>query len=607
MCGIVAKLTREPEYLWSELVDILTKLDYRGYDAHGIVGIDENNEKWLYKNNGKILKDNEIIRNAELYSKYIKRFKVGLAHTRWASRGVNSLDNTHPIQVGKIFVVHNGIVTNADKIKEKHDLKWFLRGDTDTEVVAAYLHNYFASRKEWFTTTVMNCFHEVEGNNAFVILNTDLPQYLFAFVTGNGNLFASDKGHICSDINALSGYADKVKKLENNGIYCFDYNELTQENFSKKIFDYDVPPKEEIKEESSMLSEIKEQYNYYKTLYPPYLTINENTKNIIITGCGSSFYAGMFGQRCLEQITKIKTQCKYASEFMHCSPLYLENDNQFIAISQSGESKDVLDAIAPLPYNQTLIITNVKHSSINQYGQDKAYLNCGIESAVAATKTFFSTCHSLAQLSIMMHRFKHNINLSIFDLWNIEEDCFPSYIKDVIEQTEEPIKNMTTEFDKSPWFQKFNRYLFLGSNLTYPIALEAALKMKEVAYYSAEGMPSREMRHGPIALVDDETLSVFILSRNNISDMAQIQSNIDQIQARNGKILVVMDDFIKENYDIKTDYEVVLPKFKPKYKYDYIITSLALIIPLQYLAYYTAIRDGLDPNKPRNLCKTVTV
>ncbi len=602
MCGIFCRAKHSSSYNVSDVIKGLKRLEHRGYDSWGMFccgPLSAKNNKYI----GSISNTQNI--NDWLIDIKHDHYSVCMAHTRWATNGEVNQNNAHPIASRdcKVHVVHNGIIENAQELQNTY--KIVTTGTTDTEVVANIIAIHFRDGDYSHDPLAELALiaKDIEGDNAFVIhyQDDDWKFNLFTFVTGNGILYAND-GYISSEINALAGFVHNATQLNNDHVYIINRfgSIISDDTTDFAIYDVnihyvDVPEKHvETETDNPMLSEIKEQSQYFplgKKL--PFAINREHFKmsRIILTGCGSSYYAGMFGQRCFEQIAGIKAQTMYATEFMHCSRLYnADDDYHYICLSQSGETKDTLDAIAPLPFNRLITITNNEHCTMRRYAQNNIHMDVGPEIGVAATKTFFKTCALLAYLAMQQDRWGDR---------SLAE--FEEYIADTIEKSDEWAKNFAT----IDW----TRYLFLGSSLTYPIALEAALKMKEIAYLSAEGMPASEVKHGPIALVDDNTLSVFILSEANKSNMKSILSNIEEIRSRHGQVLIICDWFTHQNYDLGDPSPNIftLPEISSSYGCEHVISSLACIIPLQLLAYYTAIREGHNPNRPRNLAKCVTV
>lgn len=602
MCGVFCRAKQSSTDNVTDVVKGLKRLEHRGYDSWGLFCCGPQSARNI-KQTGSItdLQYIDLLTFSKAY-----HYSVCMGHTRWATNGAVNNKNTHPIASRdcKVHVVHNGIIENAQELKKEYGIKCI--GDTDTEVIANIIAICFKNGDYSHDPLVELALlvDDIEGDNAFVVhyQHNNWKYNLFTFVTGNGVLYTND-GYISSEINALAGFVHTATKLSSDYVYMINrFGSIVPNSDTGDELHYIRIPDEIVKTdtENPMLSEIKEQGNNTNMTFSLPFSVackDFEIEKVILTGCGSSYYAGMFGQRCFEQIAGIEAQTKYATEFMHCSRQYNDRNYHYICLSQSGETKDTLDTIAPLPFDRTITITNNENCTMRRYAKYNIDMDVGQEIGVAATKTFFKTCLILADLALKQTIVKNDINIKIIhdSMSNFEE-----YIQDTIEKADEWAEKFVSQVEH-------DRYLFLGSSLTYPIALEAALKMKEVAYLSAEGMPASEIKHGPIALINSCTLSVFILSEDNKSNMKSIISNIEEIKSRDGKVLVVCDWYTRQNYTFHYDYIFILPEMRSSYGCEYIISSLACIIPLQLLAYYTATREGYNPNRPRNLCKTCTV
>jgi glucosamine--fructose-6-phosphate aminotransferase (isomerizing) len=516
MCGIFGSISNNA--LHDTYVG-LKRLEYRGYDSFGYIALKDGGAD-ICRRIGSV--DETVFASNRQYN-------AVLGHVRWATNGEVTIDNTHPQRSEDSYVIHNGVIENAPS--HMLDTRWLanlleLEGD------------------------VVNAYNKIEGDNTFVYVNSKNGK-IWCAAKGKRRLFLTPKGYVSSDLNALSGFDEKAWALENN--YCI----LTQKDFSSEGLGVDIPAPRQAADYSGhrMLSEIKEQISFQGQEHP--LKIKDG---VDILATGSSLHAGMFGAYALEK-RGILTRCLHASQ----APYYQLRGN-VLAISQSGETKDIIGA-APEHF---ICMTNTPHSMLYDMSDKNILLDVGPEHAVAATKTFTMSCMKLSEPIASM----------------------TTQIKDLIDRGDE-IQRIARRM------MGYDHFLFLGDGQNYPIALEGALKFKEVAYVHAEGMPASEMKHGPIALVDYKVPSLFIVT-GGLSP--EILTNMQEIKSRKGFVVAITHDAIKR--EVEKNADIV---FSCKDTGEQFSQSLVLNVVLQLLSYYIAVERGINPDRPRNLAKCVTV
>lgn len=621
MCGIVAYLGKKAAQ--PILIEGLKRLEYRGYDSAGISLI-ENGKITVQKTSGRI----SVLE--EMLGKPDKNQTIGLGHTRWATHGEPNTINAHPHLdcTGKIAVVHNGIMENYATLK-----KWLqsegvtFTSETDTEVIANLIGYFYGCEENGlqqkppagqnkFEWAVQRALHEVHGTYGLAILCSDCPDTLIGAKKGSPLILGVGNGEyiLASDASAIVEHTTQAVYLSDNEMVV-----IKPEGFSTKTVDNITVTKALNEIEFSleqielggfkhhMLKEIFEQPHSLETCMggrldtrnhkivlggiEKYLRELTRTKRLILTACGTAWHAGIVGEFLFENLVRIPTETEYASEFRYRNPV-IEDGTVVICISQSGETADTLAAVEQAEERGATVlgIVNVVGSSIARATDAGIYLHVGPEIGVASTKAFTAQVAVLTMLAIELGRRKHlseqEVRCYIDELSKI-----PQKIEKILEQSESIKQIAQANIEKNNW-------LFLGRGVNYPVALEGALKLKEISYIHAEGLPAAEMKHGPIALIAEQMPAVFIATAGPQYD--KIIGNIEEVRARGGRTIIVAtegDENIKEH----ADHLITVPD-APE-----MLQPMLTVIPLQLLAYHAAVLRGHDVDKPRNLAKSVTV
>ncbi|HBG28187.1 MAG: glutamine--fructose-6-phosphate aminotransferase [Planctomycetes bacterium GWF2_41_51] len=619
MCGIVAYLGNQPAQ--PILIEGLKRLEYRGYDSAG-VGLINDHTLNITKSSGRI---------SVLESMLAKPNPVeilGIGHTRWATHGEPNTINAHPHldYTGKIALAHNGIIENYTA------LKTFLIGkgctfqsQTDTEVIANLIGYLYSNpdgkdcphenlnRFEW---AVQHALNELVGTYGLALVCTDFPDMLIGAKKGSPLILGLGKNEyiIASDAAAIVQHTTQVIYLSDNEMVT-----ITPKGFSTKTIDNIEIHKEMKQLEFSldaieldgfghfMLKEICEQPKALTTCLGGRLDMRDNriilggisnywreitrAKRIIINACGTAWHAGLIGEFLIEQLARINTETQYASEFRYRNPI-IEDNTIIIAISQSGETADTLAAVEQAKERGalTLGIVNVVGSTIARTTDTGVYLRVGPEIGVASTKAFTAQVAVLAMLAIELGRRRH-LGSEQAKFYIDELSKIPSKIEQVLALSEDIKKIAEATCERENW-------LFLGRGFNYPVALEGALKLKEISYIHAEGLPAAEMKHGPIALINNGMPAVFIATR--CSQYEKIIGNIEEVRARGGRTIVVANQG-DENIKQYADFLIPVPEVPEE------LQPMVTVVPLQILAYHAAVLRGHDVDKPRNLAKSVTV
>ena len=613
MCGIVGYIGKKDAF--PILIKGLRRLEYRGYDSAGVALINDNGDLNVCKTKGKV--DNLV----EYCNDKNVSGSVGIAHTRWATHGEPSAVNAHPhySESKNLAIIHNGIIENYADLKEKLKAKGVtFRSDTDTEVLVQ-LVEYVMERKQLdLLTAVQVALYQVIGAYAIAIIDKRHPDQIIAarkqspLVVGIGD----DEFFLGSDASPIVEYTDKVVYLEDGNIAVLKRGEdlkvvsllgEEQELVVKKV-DINLGQLEKGGFPHFMLKEIFEQPDCLTNCMRGRVNVDTdnvvlsavidykqqllNAKRFIIVACGTSWHAGLIGKQMIEQFCRIPVEVEYASEFRYRNPVITKED-VVIAISQSGETADTLAAVQLAKESGAFIygICNAIGSSIPRATDTGSYIHVGPEIGVASTKAFTGQVTVLTMLALALAKEKGTISSD--DYMHIVKELheIPAKIKAVL--------NMNDRIaDLSRTFTYARNFLYLGRGFSYPVALEGALKLKEISYIHAEGYPAAEMKHGPIALIDSDMPVVVIATHNGMYE--KVLSNIQEVKARKGKVIAVVsqgDDTISRIADEVIALPDTIECLEP----------LLATIPLQMLAYHVAVCKGLNVDQPRNLAKSVTV
>lgn len=609
MCGIVGYIGHRNAS--NVLISGLQRLEYRGYDSAGL-SLLENKKLITIKRKGKVA---DLIN--ELNGKMFPS-TLGIAHTRWATHGEPSDINAHPHHdnSGNISIVHNGIIENYASLKQMLMSRGYrFVSQTDTEVLAVLIE-YFYDQFHELEKAVRFALTEVQGTFGLAVLSTYEPDTIIAARRGSPMIFGigEEEYIVASDATAIIQYTRQVIYLSDNEMITISHNNYKTKTIDNKItnniihlVDFDLSKIEKGGFEHFMLKEIFEQPQTIQDACRGRLLINDgdvrlggllpvleqlrNADRIIITGCGTSWHAGLVGEYMIENLCEIPVEIEYASEFRYRNPILRKNDI-VIAISQSGETADTLAAIKEAKKrNATVLgIVNVVGSSIARETNAGVYIHAGPEIGVASTKAFTSQIVVLALISLLTGRMR---KLSKVDGIKIARAIaeLPQKVQQILEKAEE-IEQISKEFTYA------RNFLYLGRGYNFPVALEGALKLKEISYIHAEGYPSAEMKHGTIALIDENMPVVFIAPKDEIYE--KVLSNIEEVRSRRGRVIAIATegDTTIQNYAEKVFY---IPETQP------MLTPILTVIPLQLLAYYIAVELGCNVDQPRNLAKSVTV
>jgi glucosamine--fructose-6-phosphate aminotransferase (isomerizing) len=612
MCGIVGYIG--PKQALPILMEGLRRMEYRGYDSAGVALICDG-AMIVQKRAGKVEDLARMIQN----DARLAQSHIGMGHTRWATHGEPNDVNAHPHSDCKneIAVVHNGIIENYLALKTKLQREGHqFTSVTDTEVLAHLIEEIYKETPDLFEA-VRLALKEVTGTYGLVVLSAREPDRIVAARMGSPLILGIGDGEniVAADAAAIIEHTRQVVYLGDGEVA-----ELTAQGFrTASIHDNSVPDKRihQITFELSqierggfdhfMMKEIHEQPETIRNAMRGRLLVDQgnvklgglqnvmdkllSAKRFIIIGCGTSWHAGLVGEYMFEHIAKIPTEVEYASEFRYRNPILTKDDVVFL-ISQSGETADTLAAMreAKAKGATVLGIVNVVGSSIARESQGGVYIHAGPEIGVASTKAFTSQLTVMAQIALMIARAK-GMSEADGKVLTRELDSLPAKASKVLE-------NVTQLKELADEFKDVKNFLYLGRGANFPVALEGALKLKEISYIHAEGYPAAEMKHGPIALIDENMPVVFIVPKDAIYD--KVMSNVQEVRARRGRIIAVANE---DDEEIRNMAEVVIRVPRTYGFFGPIIN----IIPLQLLSYYMAIARGTNVDQPRNLAKSVTV
>lgn len=608
MCGIVGYIGQNEAL--PVLVNGLKKMEYRGYDSSGVALV-ENGKIDVVRASGKISALEQKLKARSL------KGTVGIAHTRWATHGAPTEENAHPHTSfdGKISIVHNGIIENYASLKGKLISEGVqFKSETDTEVVAHLIAKYYSGNLK---AAVLKALSKVEGTFGIAVICSEEPGTLVGarrgspLILGIGN---NNEFFLASDVSAIINYTQKVVYLDDNDIVEIKdghYNIVTlnsnevQREVENVEFDADAVAKGGFAH--FMLKEIFEQPEVLRnTMRGRLLTAEGNAKlagldtnikelrninRIIITACGTSYYAGMVGEYMIEDLAGVPVEVEYASEFRYRNPI-IKPGTLVLAISQSGETADTLAALREAQQKgaTALAICNGVGSTIARTSDGGVYLHAGPEIGVASTKAFTSQVAVLAMIALLLGRQRR---LSIENGTDIAKAMLelPTLVEKTLKLSDD-IAAIAKQYSKA------GNFLYLGRHFNYPVAMEGALKLKEISYIHAEGYPAAEMKHGPIALIDENMPVVVIAPKDSLFD--KVISNVREIKARGGRVIAVTTEDCHPLDEI-ADHIIKVPQTLP------MLMPIVTCVPLQLLAYHIAVLRGNDVDQPRNLAKSVTV
>ena len=614
MCGIVGYIGHRDAY--PVIIKGLHRLEYRGYDSAGIVLYDGKDLK-LSKTKGKV---SDLEAKAESEKTTIG--KIGMGHTRWATHGVPNDVNSHPhfSNSGKLVIIHNGIIENYEPLKQELIKRGYtFKSDTDTEVLVNLIEEVKKKENCKLGKAVQVALNQVIGAYAIAVIDVENPNEIIVARLGSPLAIGigEDEFFIASDATPFIEYTSnaiyledeemaivrlhkplKVRKIKDDSLVdpYIQELQLNLEQIEKGGYDH------------FMMKEIYEQPSVIKDTYRGRLLANKgiiqmsgvednlekflNAKRILIVACGTSWHAGLVAEYIIEEFSRIPVEVEYASEFRYRNPI-INKDDVVIAISQSGETADTLAAIKLAKENGAFVfgVCNVVGSSISRETHAGAYTHAGPEIGVASTKAFTTQITILTLLALRLAKAKGTMNNSEYQRYLLELEIMPEKVQEAL-LTNEVAKLIAKNYKEA------TNCLYLGRGYNFPVALEGALKLKEISYIHAEGYPAAEMKHGPIALID-EHMPVIVIAPNK-GHYDKVVSNIQEIKSRSGKIIAVVT---KGDTQVKAlaDHVIEIPETNEPF------TPLLTTIPLQLLSYHIAVLRGCNVDQPRNLAKSVTV
>lgn len=614
MCGIVGYIGKRNAY--PVLIKGLKRLEYRGYDSAGVALITEKGDLQVYKTKGKVADLEAYVEDKDVSG------TVGIAHTRWATHGEPNSTNAHPhiSNSGNLAIIHNGIIENYATLKEGLMAKGVeFKSHTDTEVIVQLIEYIRLKRHTDLLTAVRMALHQVIGAYAIALLDKNNPDEIIAarksspLVVGIGK----DEFFLGSDASPIIEYTNKVVYLEDKDIAVInrktgdvDFVNINNEKMDHEVkqIDLNLDQIEKGGFPHFMLKEIFEQPKCLTDCMRGRVNVEANNvvlsavidhgekiinaRRIIIVACGTSWHASLIGKQLIEGICQIPVEVEYASEFRYSNPV-IDSRDVVIAISQSGETADTLAAVQLAKERGSFIygICNAIGSSIPRATNTGSYIHVGPEIGVASTKAFTGQVTVLTMLALAIGKARGTIAHEDYIQLVQELNSIPEKMKKVLELNDR-IRDISRVFTYA------HNFLYLGRGYNYPVALEGALKLKEISYIHAEGYPAAEMKHGPIALIDEEMPVVVVATHNQLYD--KLMSNIQEIKARKGRVIAIVTEGDEKVKNLADEY-IELPQTLE------CLEPLLATIPLQLLAYHIAICKGKDVDQPRNLAKSVTV
>ena len=613
MCGIVGYLGQQQAY--PILIQGLIRLEYRGYDSAGIALVHDNGELEVFKSKGKVTNLEHVAQGKDLSG------TIGIAHTRWATHGEPNDVNAHPhySQSKTLALIHNGIIENYVVLRETlREHGYTFQSDTDTEVLVQLIEFIKQTNHCDLCTAVQLALHEVVGAYAIAIVEKDNPDLIVA-ARKSSPLVIGIKGEerfLASDAAPIIEHTKEVVYLNDEEIAVIRRGEplqiVTLDNVEKplhvKMLEMNISQLEKGGFPHFMLKEIYEQprtiIDCIRGRVNPEGTdvilsgVRDNQEKflnanrIIIVACGTSWHAGLIGKHLIEELCRIPVEVEYASEFRYRNPIIRSNDI-VIAISQSGETADTLAAVELARNRGAFIygICNVIGSSIARATDSGSYIHVGPEIGVASTKAFTGQVTVLIMLALAVAKLKKSITPELYTTMLHDLQQIPKLMKKVLKLNDQIA-------DMSKIFTYAHNFIYLGRGYNYPVALEGALKLKEISYIHAEGYPAAEMKHGPIALIDSEMPVVAIATSDSVYE--KTISNIQEIKARRGKVIAIVTEGDDQVFKM-VDYVIEIPKVDER------LIPLVVSLPLQMLAYHIAVYKNRDVDRPRNLAKSVTV
>ncbi|MFM6952880.1 MAG: glutamine--fructose-6-phosphate transaminase (isomerizing) [Bacteroidota bacterium] len=612
MCGIVAYIGEKQAY--DVVIKGLKRLEYRGYDSAGVALL--NGDMRVYKKKGKVANLEEEAAGQDVSG------GMGMGHTRWATHGEPNDRNSHPhlSESGDLAIIHNGIIENYATLKEGMKQRGHtFHSDTDTEVLAHLIEDVMQHTGLPLADAVRSALKQVVGAYAIVILSKNHPEHLIAARKGSPLVVGIGKGRgeffFASDATPIVEYTNKVIYLKDGEIAIVENKELTVKNIDNVV---QVPYVQELELSLEQLEKggyphfmLKEIYEQPRSIYDSfrgrfdaetgeihmrsmedYAERLKEIKRLILIGCGTSWHAGLVAEYLFEDLARVPVEVEYASEFRYRNPV-LYADDLIVAISQSGETADSLAAmeLAKRKGASVFGVCNVVGSSIPRMSDAGAYTHAGPEIGVASTKAFTAQVTVLALMAVGIAKLRGTMTLSAIMAFYQEMEAIPEKIEKALLLNDEIVK-LAEQYKDS------KNFLYLGRGYNFPVALEGALKLKEISYIHAEGYPAAEMKHGPIALIDEE-MPVVVIATNS-EHYEKVVSNIQEVKARKGKVIAIVSEG-NNGLNEMVDHVIQVPETIEA------LSPLVNTVPLQLLSYHIAVMRGCNVDQPRNLAKSVTV